>query len=225
MTYVAVAVDGPAGAGKSTVSKAVAKDLGFVYIDTGAMYRAAALFALNNGIDVKRDSKTLVERLDEIDIDIKYSDRGQEIYLNGENVTTRIREEAVSVAASDTAVIAEVRQKLVAMQREMAERADVIMDGRDICTHVLPNAQVKIFLTASSEARAMRRYTELTEKGVECDFKKIKADIEYRDLNDSTRKQSPLKKAEDAVLLDTSEMTFEQTVDAVKMLINEETEK
>ena len=191
MKYISVAVDGPAGAGKSSVSKAVAKSLGYTYIDTGAMYRAVALFAINNGIDAKNETEKLVSRLNEVEIDIKYTDEGQQIYLLGENVSKRIREEDVSVGASNVAVIPEVRKKLVELQRKMAESANVIMDGRDICSYVLPNADVKIFLTASAESRAKRRYDELCEKGIECDFEKIKADMEYRDKNDSQRAVAP----------------------------------
>ena len=224
MKHIAVAVDGPAGAGKSSVSKAVAKDLGLVYIDTGAMYRSVALFAINNGIDIKNNPDELIKRLDEIDIIIKYNDEGQQIYLNGENVTGKIRTPEVSVGASDVAVIKEVREKLVKMQQKMAECDSVIMDGRDICSYVLPNAEVKIFLTASVEARAERRYKELVEKGEKCDFEQIKRDIEYRDINDSTRKESPLKRSEDAVLADTSDLTFEESVELIKHIIREKTE-
>lgn len=219
MSYIAVAVDGPAGAGKSSVSKNVAAQLGFVYIDTGAMYRCAALYAIENGIDIKTDSKTLILRLDDINIAMKHTDNGQRIYLNGEDVSERIRREDVSVGASDVAVIPEVRKKLVAMQQDMAKHDNVIMDGRDICTTVLPNAQVKVFLTASVEERAKRRYKELCEKGVECDFEKIKTDIEYRDKNDSSRAVSPLKKADDAVLVDTTGLDFDGTVKKIKELI------
>lgn len=187
--------DGPAGAGKSSVSKAVAKSLGYTYIDTGAMYRAVALFAINNGIDAKNETEKLVSRLNEVEIDIKYTDEGQQIYLLGENVSKRIREEDVSVGASNVAVIPEVRKKLVELQRKMAESANVIMDGRDICSYVLPNADVKIFLTASAESRAKRRYDELCEKGIECDFEKIKADMEYRDKNDSQRARCAFEKS------------------------------
>ena len=223
MGYIAVAVDGPAGAGKSSVSKAVAKDLGLVYIDTGAMYRSVALFAINAGIDIKNNPSELIKRLDEVEISIKYDDEGQVIYLNGENVTGKIRTPEVSVGASDVAVIKEVREKLVAMQQKMAENDSVIMDGRDICSHVLPDAEVKIFLTASVEARAQRRYKELAEKGEECDFEQIKRDIEYRDINDSTRKESPLKRAEDAVLADTSDLTFDESIALIKSIISEKT--
>ena len=209
MKYISVAVDGPAGAGKSSVSKAVAKSLGYTYIDTGAMYRAVALFAINNGIDAKNETEKLVSRLNEVEIDIKYTDEGQQIYLLGENVSKRIREEDVSVGASNVAVIPEVRKKLVELQRKMAESA---------------NADVKIFLTASAESRAKRRYDELCEKGIECDFEKIKADMEYRDKNDSQRAVAPLKKADDATLIDTTEYDFDGAVKLVKDLILEKTE-
>ena len=221
MNYISVAVDGPAGAGKSSVSKTVAKDLGYTYIDTGAMYRASALFAIENGIDIKNEREKLISRLDEINIELKNSASGQLVFLNGNDVSLRIRVEDVSVGASDIAVIPEVRAKLVKMQQDMATKANVIMDGRDICSTVLPNAQVKIFLTASVEARAKRRCDELTEKGVECDFEKIKSDIEYRDKNDSERETSPLKKTDDAYLLDTTEMTFDEVVAKIKELIND----
>ncbi|MCI8520061.1 MAG: (d)CMP kinase [Clostridia bacterium] len=219
MKYVSVAIDGPAGAGKSSVSKAAAKSLGFTYIDTGAMYRAAALFAIEHGIDLKNNVQELISHLDDIKIVIKYTDEGQRIYLSGKDVSERIREEEVSVGASDVAVIPQVRTKLVELQREMAKSANVIMDGRDICEYVLPDAQVKIFLTASVDSRARRRYDELTAKGIECDFEKIKADMEYRDKNDSTRAVSPLKQAKDATLVDTTDLTFEQAVEKVKELI------
>lgn len=219
MSYIAVAVDGPAGAGKSSISKTVASDLGFVYIDTGAMYRCAALYAINNGIDIRNESEKLVGRLDEINIDMKHTTEGQRVFLNGEDVSERIRREDVSVGASDVAVIAEVRKKLVELQQKMAKTDNVIMDGRDICTTVLPNAQVKIFLTASTDARAQRRYKELLEKGVECDFETIKRDMEYRDKNDSSRAVSPLKKADDATLVDTTALTFDESVKRIKELV------
>ncbi len=221
MKHIAVAVDGPAGAGKSSVSKAVAKDMGYTYIDTGAMYRAAALFAIENGIDIRGDRDALISRLDEIKIALKNENGAQRVYLNGRDVSERIRQEDVSVGASDIAVIPEVRVKLVAMQREMAKTDDVIMDGRDICSTVLPDAQVKIFLTASVDARAKRRYDELTAKGVVCDYEKLKADIEYRDKNDSEREMSPLKRADDAALLDTTDLTFDEAKERVKELIRD----
>ncbi len=220
MKYISVAVDGPAGAGKSTVAKAVAKNLGYTYIDTGAMYRAAALFAINSGIDIKNEKNRVISCLDNIDITIKNgNDEEQQIFLNGENVSERIREEDISAGASDIAVIPEVRRKLVAMQQKMAESDNVIMDGRDICSYVLPNAQVKIFLTASAQSRAERRFNQLLEKGVKCDLEQIKLDMEYRDMNDSQRAVAPLRKADDAVLVDTTELSFEQSVEKIKELV------
>lgn len=225
MKYISVAIDGPAGAGKSSVSKAAAKKIGFTYIDTGAMYRAVALFAIENGINLKTEQDILNQKLDDINIIIKYIDDEQRIFLNNVDVSERIRKEDVSVGASNVAVIPEVRLKLVEMQRDMAKTGNVIMDGRDICSYVLPNADVKIFLTASSQARAQRRYDELVAKGISCDFEKIKADMEYRDANDSHRSVAPLKKAEDAVLIDTTCCDFEQAVEAVLSLIRKKAEE
>lgn len=215
MDYISIAVDGPAGAGKSSVSKAVAKKLGFVYIDTGAMYRTVALNAIRRGIDCRKEPEKVVEALKDAEIEIKYLQETQHIYLNGEDVSGEIRTEQVSVGASDVAVISEVRKKLVSMQQEMAKNANVIMDGRDICNHVLPKAQVKIFLTASVDDRASRRFNEMTEKGVKCDFEELKREIEYRDRNDSEREEAPLRQAPDAVLLDTTGMTFDEVVKKV----------
>lgn len=217
MNYISVAIDGPAGAGKSSVSKAVAKALGYVYIDTGAMYRAVALYAIRNGII--SDTQKIIDALDDIKIEIKYSDSGQIILLNGEDVTLDIRQEEVSKGASSVAVIGEVRKKLVKMQQEMARHDNVIMDGRDICSVVLPDAQVKIFLTASADARAERRYKELVEKGVECDLETIKEDIIARDYNDSHRIESPLVKTDDAVLVDTSDCDFDESVRRIQDII------
>lgn len=215
MDYISIAIDGPAGAGKSSVSKAVAKKLGFVYIDTGAMYRTVALNAIRHGIDCRKEPEKVVEALKDAEIEIKYLQETQHIYLNGEDVSGEIRTEQVSVGASDVAVISEVRKKLVSMQQEMAKNANVIMDGRDICNHVLPKAQVKIFLTASVDERASRRFNEMTEKGVKCDFEELKREIEYRDRNDSEREEAPLRQAPDAVLLDTTGMTFDEVVKKV----------
>lgn len=215
MNYISIAVDGPAGAGKSSVSKAVAKKLGFVYIDTGAMYRTVALNAIRRGIDCRKEPEKVVEALKDAEIEIKYLQETQHIYLNGEDVSGEIRTEQVSVGASDVAVISEVRKKLVSMQQEMAKNANVIMDGRDICNHVLPKAQVKIFLTASVDERASRRFNEMAEKGVKCDFEELKREIEYRDRNDSEREEAPLRQAPDAVLLDTTGMTFDEVVKKV----------
>lgn len=216
---IAVAIDGPAGAGKSSIAKRVAKELGYVYIDTGAMYRTVGVYAIKNGIDISNESEKLVLALPEIKIDIKYINGDQKMYLNGEDVSARIRENDASMAASAVAAIPEVRKGLVAMQQKMAEQGGVIMDGRDIGTTVLPKAELKIYLTASVDERARRRYLENVEKGIECTFEKIKADVIERDKNDMTRAVSPLKKAEDAVLVDTTDLNFDQSVEKIKNLI------
>ncbi|MGN1092737.1 MAG: (d)CMP kinase [Monoglobaceae bacterium] len=209
-----IAIDGPAGAGKSTISKAAAKKLGFIYIDTGAMYRAVGLAAVRQGIDTT-DTEGVTSILDDIEISISYDESGQQIFLNGENVSTHIRLPEISVAASNVAVIPAVRLKLVELQRELASHNDVLMDGRDIGTYVLPDAEVKIFLTASVEERAMRRYRELVEKGIQADFDEVKADMEYRDKNDSEREFAPLKPAEDSIILDNTDLSLEQSVDKI----------
>lgn len=212
-----VAIDGPAGAGKSSVSKDIAKKLGIIYIDTGAMYRAAALYAIEKGIEITE--KNMEKCLDNIDIDIKYDERGQRIFLNGNDVSERIREKDVSIGASDVAVIPAVRLKLVDIQRNLAKKSSVIMDGRDIGTYVLPMAEVKIYLTASSAERAKRRCLELEEKGIASDFEEVKRDIEYRDRQDSSREFAPLKKADDAILLDSSNMSFDEVVEYIISVI------
>lgn len=216
-----VAIDGPAGAGKSSIAKAVSKKLGFVYIDTGAMYRAVAVYAIENGIEIKEENFTK-DVLDEIKIDITYENGTQKIFLLGKDVSERIREADASIGASNVAVIPAVRLKLVELQRTLAERTSVIMDGRDIGTYVLPDAEVKIFLTASSDVRAKRRLLEMKEKGMDADFETVKRDIEYRDKNDSEREFAPLRKAEDAVLVDTSDMTIEEVIDRITEIIREE---
>ena len=209
-----IAIDGPAGAGKSTISKAAAKKLGFIYIDTGAMYRAVGLAAVRQGIDTT-DTEGVTSILDDIEISISYDESGQQIFLNDENVSADIRLPEISVAASNVAVIPAVRLKLVELQRELAAHNDVLMDGRDIGTYVLPDAEVKIFLTASVEERAMRRYRELAEKGIQADFDEVKADMEYRDKNDSEREFAPLKPAEDSIILDNTDLSLEQSVDKI----------
>ena len=213
-----VAIDGPAGAGKSTISKAVAKRLGFVYIDTGAMYRSIGLAAVRRGIDTT-DAKGVESILDEVEVSISHTDEGQQIFLNGENVSQEIRLPEISVAASNVAVIPAVRIKLVELQRALAAKTDVIMDGRDIGTYVLPDAEVKIFLTASVEERAKRRLLELVEKGVNTDFEAVKADMEYRDKNDSGREFAPLKPAEDSIHFDNTDITLEAAVDKICELV------
>lgn len=215
-----VAIDGPSGAGKSTIAKAVAKQLGFVYIDTGAMYRACALFCLNSGVDIKKNPEKAIEIVNNISIDIDYIDGTQRIFLNGEDVSLKIRTPEVSMGASNVSAIGDVRKKLVSLQRELAGTKNVIMDGRDIGTHVLPDADVKIFLTASPEVRANRRYKELLEKGIETDFETVLSDIKLRDHQDQTRASSPLRQATDAVLVDTSELSFDESVERVLSIIN-----
>ena len=217
MRTINVAIDGPAGAGKSSISKAVAEKKGYIYIDTGAMYRAAALYAIEKSIPITADA--LKNHLDKIDINIENIDGEQHIFLCGRDVSARIREADISIGASDIAVIPDVRIKLVEMQRELAKGKNVIMDGRDIGTYVLPNANVKIFLTASVEERAKRRVAQMKEKGLEADIESVKQDIIYRDKNDSSRSFAPLKQADDAVLLDTTELDFEQVVGEVLDLI------
>ncbi len=209
-----IAIDGPAGAGKSTIARKLAEKLGYIYVDTGAMYRAMALCMLNQGIDAKKEAQ-VVFAAEEADISIQYQQGEQQVILNGENVTGQIRKEAVSRMASSISVYPAVRKKLVALQQKLAKTADVIMDGRDIGTCVLPDAKVKIYLTASVEARAKRRFLELTEKGADCNLDKIKKDIEERDYRDMHREASPLKQAEDAVLVDSSNMNIEEVVEAI----------
>ncbi len=209
-----VAIDGPAGAGKSTIAKTVAKRKNLIYVDTGAMYRAMALFMLRQKVDLK-DADAIVKKSDDADITIRYEDGVQVVVLNNENVNGLIRTEEVGNAASVVSAIPAVRAKLLQLQRKLAAESDCIMDGRDIGTCVLPNAQVKIYLTASSAVRAKRRYDELTAKGESCELLKIQEDIEARDYRDMNREISPLRQAEDAVLLDTSYMTIDEVVEKV----------
>ncbi len=216
----AIAVDGPAGAGKSTVSKRAAQKLHFVYVDTGAMYRTIALYLLEHDVDTE-DEEALSEALSKIRIGIEYRDQTQCMFLNGEDVSDRIRTPEVSQGASVAAAIPAVRQKLLDLQRSMAAEADVIMDGRDIGTNILPDAQLKIFLTASVEERARRRYLELSQNGTACSLEEISREIEERDWRDSHRETAPLCRAEDAVLLDTSDMTLDEAVDALTQLAKE----
>ncbi len=217
---ISIAIDGPAGAGKSTISKVIAKELGFVYIDTGAMYRAVALYAIQNAIDTKNADGALEACLDDVDIDIIYKNQNQHVILNGIDVTDRIRTPQMSIGASDVSAVNAVRIKLVEIQRNLAKRTNVIMDGRDIGTNVLPNADIKIFLTASVDDRANRRYSEMLEKGIESNFEDVKKDIEYRDKNDSTRTFAPLKQAEDAVLIDTSGNSLDESINVIRDFIN-----
>ena len=207
-----IAIDGPAGAGKSTIAKKVAKKMGYIYVDTGAMYRAMALFMIKQGID-PCDAPSIEEACKIADISIEYRDGEQVVLLNGENVNAYLRTEEVGNMASVTSVNAKVREKLVELQQKLAKTKDVVMDGRDIGTVVLPNAEVKVYLTASSLVRAQRRALELEAKGESADLSKIEADIIERDNRDMTRAISPLKQAEDAVLLDSSDMTIDEVVD------------
>lgn len=214
MSYFNIAVDGPAGAGKSTIAKAVAAKLGFIYVDTGAMYRAMALYFLRQGIG-KEEKAAISVACGQVEITIRYEDGSQQVILNGENVSSQIRNEEVGNMASATSVYLPVREKLVQLQQELAKTANVIMDGRDIGTCVLPDAQAKVYLTASSAVRAKRRYDELKEKGVMCNLEEIEQDIIERDYRDMHREHSPLKQAEDAVLVDSSDMTIEEVIDAI----------
>lgn len=212
-----IAIDGPAGAGKSTIAKTLAKELGFVYVDTGAMYRAMAYYFLQQGID-KDDEAAITSAAPGADVTIRYEDGAQQVILNGENITGSLRTEQVGNMASSTSVYPAVRKKLVALQQKLAETTDVIMDGRDIGTCVLPDAQVKIYLTASVETRAKRRYTELIEKGEAADLAKIAADIKERDYRDMHREMSPLRQAEDAILVDSSEMSIDEVVSVIRAI-------
>ena len=213
-----IAIDGPAGAGKSTIAKQLAKELGYVYVDTGAMYRAMAYFFLNNGIDAE-DEAAIAAACKDVDVTITYEDGVQNVWLNGENVSGVIRQEEVGKMASATSVYPVVRTKLVELQQQLAKTTDVIMDGRDIGTVVLPNADVKIYMTASSAIRAKRRFDELTAKGEVCDFDAIEKDIIERDYRDMHRETSPLKKADDAVELDTSDLDIDGVVKAMQEII------
>ena len=213
-----IAIDGPAGAGKSTIAKKLAKDLGYVYVDTGAMYRAMAYYFIQNGI--KADDVLAIEKACvDVDVTITYKDGEQQVILNGENVNGVIRNEEVGNMASATSIYPVVSTKLVELQRILAQKENVIMDGRDIGTVVLPNANVKIFLTASSRVRATRRYEELQAKGIECNLDEIEKDIIERDQRDMNRETSPLKQADDAILLDSSALDIDGVVERMKEII------
>ena len=209
-----VAIDGPAGAGKSTIAKLVAKEKGYIYVDTGAMYRGLAIHFIKKGLKAE-DIKGIVEACKDAEVSIVYENDVQQIYLNGENVTAMLRTEEVGNMASKTSAIPAVREKLLELQRTQAREKDVIMDGRDIGTNILPNADVKIYLTASVETRATRRYKELLEKGENCVYEEIAQDIKERDERDMNREIAPLKQAEDAILVDSSEMTIDEVVKTI----------
>ncbi len=209
-----VAIDGPAGAGKSTIAKLVAEKKGYIYVDTGAMYRGLAIHFLDKGIQAEETEK-VIEACKDADVKIQYENGTQQVYLNGTNITGRLRDEAVGKMTSKCSVIPKVREKLLDLQRDLARTQEVIMDGRDIGTGVLPGADVKVYLTASVETRAKRRYDELMAKGERCDLEEIARDIKERDFRDMNRETAPLKKAEDAVLIDSSDMTIEEVVEAI----------
>lgn len=209
-----IAIDGPSGAGKSTIAKRLANELSFVYVDTGAMYRAMALYFLRENIDPK-DEQAIADACTKIDITIAYQEGVQCVMLNGENVNDYIRAEEVGIMASNTSIYPQVRTKLTALQQKLAQTSNVIMDGRDIGTCVLPNAQVKIYLTAEVSARAKRRYQELVQKGEQADYNQIEADMKERDYQDMHRDIAPLKQADDAVLVDSSDMNIEEVLSAI----------
>lgn len=212
-----IAIDGPAGAGKSTIAKQVAKEKGFIYVDTGAMYRGLAVHFLQNGID-PQDTKEIEEACRNAEVTIGYEDGNQQIYLNGENITSRLRREEVGNMASKSSAVPKVREKLLDLQRTLAAEKDVVMDGRDIGTNVLPRADVKVFLTADARTRAKRRYDELTAKGISCNLDEIESDIRERDERDMNRETAPLKQAEDAVLIDSSHMSIPEVVSKILSL-------
>ena len=220
MRKINIAIDGPAGAGKSTIAKALAKSRSMVYVDTGAMYRAIGLYCTRNGI-AGDDEAAIIGALDNINVSLGYENGEQVVYLNGENVNGFIRTPEAGVMASAVSVYSKVREKMVELQQALAEKTSVVMDGRDIGTVVLPKAEVKIYLTASSVVRAKRRYDELVAKGMECDLVQLQKEIEERDYRDMNREVSPLKKAEDAVELDTSDLSIEEVVEAMQRIVAE----
>ena len=219
-TY-SIAIDGPSAAGKSSLAKRCAAAFGFIYVDTGAIYRTVGLAALQNDID-RKDTAEIEKLLPTLSVEIAYNDKGeQRMILNGSDVSHEIRLPEISICASDVSSLPSVRKYLLDMQRSFAEKYNVIMDGRDIGTVVLPSADLKVFLTASAEARAMRRWKELQEKGIVSDFDDVLKDIQYRDHQDSSRASAPLKQAEDAILLDTTDLTFDESFAALSQIIIE----
>lgn len=224
--HYSIALDGPSGAGKSTIAKIIAKELNYIYLDTGAMYRAFGLYAIQNGIDFtcekyiqERDRMTR-ELLNSFNLDIRYEQGDQKVIVNGKDCTGDIRTPEVSIAASKVAVLPAVRKRMVELQRSIASRSNVVMDGRDIGTYVLPNAQIKIFITASSVARAKRRFQELQAKGMkDITFEQVHADMQFRDKNDSSRAFAPLSRANDATLLDTTNLDLQESIETVRRII------
>ena len=218
---ISIAIDGPSGAGKSTLARRCAEAFGFLYVDTGAIYRTVGLAALRRGID-RKDMEAVSRMLPDIQIEMKYNEAGeQRMFLDGEDVSDEIRKPEISICASDVSALPAVRSYLMQMQRTLAEENNVIMDGRDIGTVVLPNADLKIFLTASAEARARRRMLELQEKGMPCVYEDVLKDIRYRDEQDSCRDAAPLRRADDAILVDTTELNFDESFAALSQLIIE----
>lgn len=218
---IAIAIDGPAGAGKSTIAKLAAKELSFIYVDTGALYRAIGLCAYRNNIGSK-DADAIIEMIKDINVSLAFNDKGEQIVLlNGEDVSSLIRTPEISMYASDVSAIPQVRAFLLDLQRNMAKTNNVIMDGRDIGTVVLPDAKIKIFLTASPKVRAKRRYDELIEKGMDVKFDDVLSDVITRDYNDSHRETAPLKPASDSVIVDTSDLDLKQSVDKLISIMKE----
>lgn len=217
---VSVAIDGPSGAGKSTLARRLAAELGYIYVDTGALYRAIGLYALRNNADTKNEDEIIV-LLPHIQLRLSYENDTQHIYLNGEDVSLSIRQEEISMAASNVSAHSSVRDFLLETQRRFAKEHNVIMDGRDIGTVILPNAQIKIFLTASAEERARRRYKEIIDRGIETTYDKVLKDVQQRDFNDTNRKTAPLKQADDAVLADTTQLNFEQAYSLMLSIIKQ----
>lgn len=225
MKHINIAIDGPGGAGKSTISKAVAKKLGIIYVDTGALYRTVGYYARENGLSVNdvKVSELITPLLDKISIEIKYADGTQHVILNGEDLGDKIRQPDISMYASAVSSVPNVRAFLLEAQKELARKNSVIMDGRDIGTVILPNADVKIFLTASNEARAMRRYNELVAKGTSVKYEDVLNEMNERDHADSTRSAAPLKAADDAIYFDNSDYDFEGSVEYIVRLIEDRT--
>lgn len=221
MKVINVAIDGPAGAGKSTISRKAAAELGYIYIDTGALYRTVGLNALRLGVDIQNDDAVISTLTDDLKVELRFIDGEQRMFLNDEDVSTAIRTPEASMAASRVSAVPKVRQYLFDLQKNLAKNNNCIMDGRDIGTVVLPDADVKIFLTASPEARAQRRYKELLEKGMEASYDDVLADMIKRDYDDSHRAIAPLKQADDAILCDTSEIDLQQSIDLIINTIKE----